>query len=75
MVFKKDLQAWALISEVGANTFLIECRYWHRPFCGKRLCEARGFKVICDKGRSTEIMAKIPVHIILNPRTALLGVA
>jgi glucokinase len=29
----------------------------------------------CDKGRFTEMMSKIPVHIILNPRTALLGAA
>ncbi|MGB1252496.1 MAG: glucokinase [Candidatus Promineifilaceae bacterium] len=40
---------------------VLESKYFHRPFC--------------NKGRFTELMKNIPIHVILNSRAALLGAA
>jgi glucokinase len=41
-----------------------------------RLLEAPGFlEAFRGKGRMSELLAHVPVHVILNPRAALLGVA
>lgn len=35
----------------------------------------RFMKAFCAKGRHSELMARIPVHVILNPKVALMGAA
>ena len=37
--------------------------------------DSRFRDVFCDKGRMSSLMARIPVHVILNPKVALLGAA
>ena len=37
--------------------------------------DGRFMKDFQDKGRMSDLMARIPVHVILNPKVALLGAA
>lgn len=38
------------------------------------MLEAPGFlKAFCDKGRFEDVLAKVPIHVIKNPKVALLG--
>ena len=39
------------------------------------LQSAEFLRAFTSKGRFTEMMTQIPLHVILNPRTALLGAA
>jgi glucokinase len=39
------------------------------------LRDSRFLEVFCEKGRMSSLMARIPVHVILNPKIALLGAA
>ncbi|MGB9880643.1 MAG: glucokinase, partial [Anaerolineae bacterium] len=37
--------------------------------------DGRFMRAFCAKGRHSELMARIPVHVILNPKVALMGAA
>jgi glucokinase len=45
------------------------------PKIRARLADGAFTQAFCDKGRLADLMAAIPVHLVLEPRTALLGAA
>jgi glucokinase len=45
------------------------------PKIQHRMCDGLFMKAFTDKGRYAELLAAIPVHIILEPRAALMGAA
>jgi glucokinase len=45
------------------------------PKIRPKLEDGRFAAAFCDKGRFAELMASIPVHLVLEPRAALLGAA
>ena len=45
------------------------------PKIQQRMCDGLFMKAFTDKGRFADLLAAVPVHIILEPRAALMGAA